>query len=154
MRLRGDVQTETDAIRIELPDPPSKPTSPAAPNRPLFLTSVLLAGIGGIGAVFGLAQVRTSYATAAKLERASGLPVIGSITEVVTGTSSAACLACQRGRGALSASMRCCWSPSSSSVAWSRERGKGHERPTPRQAPACCSNARLTCSASIPRSMP
>ena len=85
VRLRGDVQTETDAIKIELLDPPSKPTSPAAPNRPLFLTLVLLAGIGGgIGAAFGLAQVRPSYATAAKLERASGLPVIGSITEVVT----------------------------------------------------------------------
>ncbi|HWW59555.1 MAG TPA: chain-length determining protein, partial [Sphingopyxis sp.] len=85
VRLRGDVQTETDAIKVELLDPPSKPTSPAAPNRPLFLTLVLLAGIGGgIGVAFGLAQVRTSYATAAKLERASGLPVIGSITEVVT----------------------------------------------------------------------
>jgi polysaccharide chain length determinant protein (PEP-CTERM system associated) len=85
VRLRGSVQTETDAIKIELLDPPSKPTSPAAPNRPLFLTLVLLAGIGGgIGAAFGLGQVRASYATAAKLERASGLPVIGSITEVVT----------------------------------------------------------------------
>ncbi|WP_188235804.1 XrtA system polysaccharide chain length determinant [Sphingopyxis sp. LK2115] len=85
VRLRGEVQTETDAIRIELLDPPSKPTSPAAPNRPLFLTLVLLAGIGGgIGVAFGLSQVRTSYATAARLERASGLPVIGSITEVLT----------------------------------------------------------------------
>ncbi|MEQ8312073.1 MAG: chain-length determining protein [Sphingopyxis sp.] len=85
VRLRGEVQTETDAIRIELLDPPSKPTSPAAPNRPLFLTLVLLAGLGGgVGAAFGLSQVRTSYATAARLERASGLPVIGSITEVVT----------------------------------------------------------------------
>jgi polysaccharide chain length determinant protein (PEP-CTERM system associated) len=85
VRLRGDVQTETDAIKIELLDPPSKPTSPAAPNRPLFLTLVLLAGIGGgVGAAFGLSQIRTSYSTASKLERASGLPVIGSITEVVT----------------------------------------------------------------------
>ena len=85
VRLRGEVQTETDAVKIELLDPPSKPTSPAAPNRPLFLTLVLFVGIGGgVGAAFGLAQVRTSYATAAKLERASGLPVIGSITEVVT----------------------------------------------------------------------
>ncbi|MGR4891313.1 XrtA system polysaccharide chain length determinant [Sphingopyxis sp. LARHCG72] len=85
VRLRGDVQTETDAIKIELLDPPSKPTSPAAPNRPLFLTLVLLAGIGGgVGAAFGLSQIRTSYSTAGKLERASGLPVIGSITEVVT----------------------------------------------------------------------
>ncbi|KTE22520.1 chain-length determining protein [Sphingopyxis sp. H050] len=85
VRMRGDVETETDAIKIELLDPPSKPTSPAAPNRPLFLTLVLLAGLGGgVGAAFALGQVRTSYATAAKLERASGLPVIGSITEVVT----------------------------------------------------------------------
>lgn len=85
VRMRGEVQTETDAIKVELLDPPSKPTSPAAPNRPLFLTLVLFAGIGGgIAAAFGLSQVRTSYATAAKLERASGLPVIGSITEVVT----------------------------------------------------------------------
>ncbi|UKK85684.1 chain-length determining protein [Sphingopyxis sp. BSN-002] len=85
VRLRGEVQTETDAIKVELLDPPSKPTSPAAPNRPLFLTLVLVAGLGGgVAAAFGLSQVRTSYATAGKLERASGLPVIGSITEVVT----------------------------------------------------------------------
>ena len=43
-----------------------------------------MATYGGIGVAFGLSQVRTSYSTAAKLERASGLPVIGSITEVVT----------------------------------------------------------------------
>ncbi|MBL8651303.1 MAG: chain-length determining protein [Sphingopyxis sp.] len=85
VRLRGDVQTETDAIKIDLIDPPTKPTAPSAPNRPMFLTLVLFAGIGGgIGVAFGLGQVRTSYATASKLERASGLPVIGSITEVVT----------------------------------------------------------------------
>ncbi|MDZ3832535.1 MAG: XrtA system polysaccharide chain length determinant [Sphingopyxis sp.] len=85
VRIRGEVQTETDAIRVELLDPPSKPTSPAAPNRPLFLTLVLFAGIGaGVGGAFALSQVRASYSTAAKLERASGLPVIGSITEVVT----------------------------------------------------------------------
>ncbi|MBY4636139.1 chain-length determining protein [Sphingopyxis sp. XHP0097] len=85
VRLRGDVQTETDAIKVELLDPPTKPTSPAAPNRPLFLSLVLFAGIGGgVAGAFALGQVRPSYATAAKLERASGLPVIGSITEVVT----------------------------------------------------------------------
>lgn len=85
IRLRGQMETETDAIKIDLIDPPTKPTSPSAPNRPLFLTIVLLAGIGGgIGVAFGLAQVRVSYATAQRLERASGLPVVGSITEVVT----------------------------------------------------------------------
>src|SRR3546814_3746426 len=33
VRLRGEVQTETDAVKIELLDPPSKPTSPAAPHK-------------------------------------------------------------------------------------------------------------------------
>ncbi len=85
VRLRGQVETETDAIRVDLIDPPTKPRTPVAPNRPLFLTMVLLAGIGaGLAAAFGLAQIHSSYPTAARLERASGLPVIGAVTEVVT----------------------------------------------------------------------
>src|SRR3546814_10975406 len=85
VRLRGEVRTEADAIKIELLDPPSKPTSPSAPNRPLFLSIVLLAGLaGGVGAAFGLPPVRVTYPTAARLERASGLPAPGSTTEVVS----------------------------------------------------------------------
>jgi len=85
VRLRGQMETETDAIRVDLTDPPTRPRAPIAPNRPLFLALVLIAGIGGgVGAAFGLGQVAASYPTAAKLERASGLPVIGAITEVVT----------------------------------------------------------------------
>lgn len=85
VKLRGQVETETDSIRVELIDPPSKPRTPVAPNRPLLLALVLFAGIGGgVATAFGLGQVQSSYATASRLERASGLPVIGSITEVVT----------------------------------------------------------------------
>jgi polysaccharide chain length determinant protein (PEP-CTERM system associated) len=85
IRLRGQMETQTDAIRVDLVDPPTKPRTPSAPNRPLMLLLVLLAGIGGgIGGAFALGQIRTSYPTAARLERASGLPVIGSITEIVT----------------------------------------------------------------------
>lgn len=85
IRLRGQMETETDAIRVDLVDPPTKPRTPASPNRPLMLLLVLIAGVGGgIGGAFALGQIRTSYPTAARLERASGLPVIGSITEVVT----------------------------------------------------------------------
>jgi polysaccharide biosynthesis transport protein len=84
VRLRGQVQTQTDAVRFNVIDPPSEPRIPDAPNRPLLLTIVLLAAIGGgLGAAFAFGQVKTTYPTAAKLEKASGLPVIGSITEVV-----------------------------------------------------------------------
>ncbi len=84
VRLRGQVQTQTDAIKFSVIDPPSAPRTPAAPNRPLLLTIVLLAAIGGgIGAAFAKGQLQTTYPTASRLERASGLPVIGTISELV-----------------------------------------------------------------------
>ncbi len=84
VRLRGQVQTQTDAIKFSVIDPPTAPAIPATPNRPLLLTLVLLAAIGGgVGAAFAQSQLQATYATPAKLERASGLPVIGTISEVV-----------------------------------------------------------------------
>jgi len=84
VRLRGQVQAQTAPIKFNVIDPPSAPNLPASPNRPLLLTLVLLAAIGGgIGVAFAQGQLQTTYPTAARLERASGLPVIGTITEVV-----------------------------------------------------------------------
>ena len=84
LRLRSQVQTQTAAIKFSVIDPPSIPHLPATPNRPLLLTLVLLVAIaGGLGASFGRGQLQATYPTAAKLERASGLPVIGTISEVV-----------------------------------------------------------------------
>jgi len=61
------------------------PRAPTAPNRPLLLTGVLLAAIfAGIGGAFALSQLRATYATAGRLEKATGLPVIGSISERVS----------------------------------------------------------------------
>src|SRR3546814_4544502 len=40
--LRSDVQTKTDAIDFRIIDPPSRPAVPAAPNRPLLLSMILL----------------------------------------------------------------------------------------------------------------
>ena len=84
VRLRGQVQTQTDAIKFSVIDPPSAPRSPAAPNRPLLLTLVLGAALAaGIGAAFARGQLQTTYATPGKLEKASGMQVIGAISEVI-----------------------------------------------------------------------
>lgn len=84
VRLKGDVETETDAVRVEVLDPPSKPRVPIAPNRPLLLAGVLIASLGaGAAAAFGLGHLQATYATAGGLEKASGLPVIGSVSEVL-----------------------------------------------------------------------
>lgn len=90
VKLRSQVQTQTDAIKFDVVDPPTAPRSPIAPNRPLFLTAVLILGlVGGAGAAWGLSQINTTYANAGRLERASGMPVIGSIGEVVVAAQTA-----------------------------------------------------------------
>jgi polysaccharide biosynthesis transport protein len=85
IRLRGQVETETGTVQFQVVDKPAVPSAPAKPNRPLLLAMVLLAGIGaGAGAAFALGHLQTSFPTAAKLEKASGLPVIGSISQMLT----------------------------------------------------------------------
>ena len=87
IKLRGQVESETDSIKFKVIDPPSSPRSPAAPNRPLLLAMVLFVGIGGgVGTAFAMGQLQTSYPTASKLEKASGLSVIGSVSQILTST--------------------------------------------------------------------
>ncbi|MFM9827398.1 MAG: XrtA system polysaccharide chain length determinant [Sphingomonas sp.] len=81
IKLRGQVQNQTNAIKFSIIDPPAAPRTPTAPNRPLLLTGMLVAGLcAGVGASFALGQLRTSFATPAKLASLSGMSVIGSIT--------------------------------------------------------------------------
>jgi polysaccharide chain length determinant protein (PEP-CTERM system associated) len=85
VKLQNQVQTQTDSVKFSVIDPPTAPRAPIAPNRPLFLTAVLIAGIlGGVGGAFGLSQMSGAFSTAGRLEKVSGLPVIGTIGEVVT----------------------------------------------------------------------
>jgi polysaccharide chain length determinant protein (PEP-CTERM system associated) len=85
LRLRGQAQSEAAPVRFSVIDPPRAPSTPSAPNRLLLLTGVLFAGLAaGVGAAFALAQLRQTYPTTQRLERASGMTVIGSIGEVVT----------------------------------------------------------------------
>lgn len=84
VELRGEVQSETRGATFRVIDPPSAPTAPASPNRPLLLVGVLIVGIGaGVAAAFAMGQVRPTFATAARLEKAAGISVIGSITETL-----------------------------------------------------------------------
>ncbi len=85
LRLRGQVETERNAIKFEVVDPPTTPRSPASPNRPLLLAAVLLLGLGaGPAAGFALGQLNGGFATANRLERKLDLPVIGTISHNLT----------------------------------------------------------------------
>lgn len=85
LRLRGQVESERSAISFEVVDPPTTPRSPAAPNRPLLLFGVLVLAVGaGVGTAFVLSKIGSTFATAGQLERAFGLPVVGTITHNFT----------------------------------------------------------------------
>ncbi|WP_068077095.1 XrtA system polysaccharide chain length determinant [Novosphingobium lentum] len=85
LRLRGQVENERDGVKFEVIDPPSTPRAPIAPDRPVLLTLVLIIGLGaGGGAAFAMGQMRSTFATTGTLERATGLPVLGSISQSLT----------------------------------------------------------------------
>ena len=90
VKLRSQAAGQADAVKFNVIDPPTAPRSPTAPNRPLLLTGVLIVGLGaGIAVAFGLSQLAGTFPTTARLEKMSGMPVIGSIGEVVTGAQTA-----------------------------------------------------------------
>lgn len=85
IRLRGDVQSRTDAVSVRILEPPSQPSVPAAPNRPLLLTLILFVAVAaGIAAAFVKGQLQATFSTDARLEEVTGLPVLGSVSEVFT----------------------------------------------------------------------
>lgn len=85
VRLRGDAQSEVKGATFRVVDPPAIPGAPASPNRPLLLVGVLIVGIGaGVGAALAVGQIRQTFPTGARLAKAAGLPVIGTVTEVLT----------------------------------------------------------------------
>lgn len=85
MRLRGQVETERSAFQFEVIDPPTAPRGPAAPNRPVMLFGVLIAGFAiGAGVAFVMGLLRAGFTTADKLERALDLPVLGTVSRSMT----------------------------------------------------------------------
>ncbi len=81
LRLRGQVETERNAVKFEVIDPPTTPRKPSAPDRPMLLFIVLIVGIAaGCGSAFGIGQLRSTYATTGQLERSTGMQVVGSVS--------------------------------------------------------------------------
>jgi len=84
-KLKSDATGKTDGVRFRVIDQPSLPTQPAAPNRTMLLTMVLIGGVVvGSGVAFAKSQLSNVFTTTQQLARVSGLPVLGSISEVIT----------------------------------------------------------------------
>ena len=85
LRTRGKVEDRASQFRFDVIQEPGVSQKPAAPNRPLLLFGVLIVGVGaGVAVAYALGQLKSSFATQQKLERAFDLPVIGAISLTIS----------------------------------------------------------------------
>ena len=79
--------TKTEKIQFRIVDPPQVPVLPAAPNRPMYMSVVLLFGIGaGLAVPLALTQIDRSFATVGQL-RNLGIPIVGSVSRLSLGAA-------------------------------------------------------------------
>ena len=72
---------QTGTVHLETIDPPSAGFNPVAPNRPLLIIGVLLAGLAaGGGLAYVLYQLKPVFDTARQLGAVTGLPVLGVVS--------------------------------------------------------------------------
>jgi polysaccharide chain length determinant protein (PEP-CTERM system associated) len=86
-QIANSADTKTEKIQFRIVDPPQVPIVPAAPNRPLLVSLVLLLGIGaGLSAPLLVMQLDRSFATLSQL-RNLGIPILGNVSRLALGTA-------------------------------------------------------------------
>lgn len=84
-RLSNDAQNEGGSSNLKVIENPTVPLQPIAPNRPLFLTVVLLLALAaGAGVAVFMDQRAPIFGTRNVLRTVTGLPVLGAIHRVVS----------------------------------------------------------------------
>lgn len=79
-RLSQQAEQTSDNIRFRVIDPPRVPTEPTGPNRPVLMSSVLAAGLGGgVAVAFLIAQLWPTFDSRRSLMQATNVPVFGSV---------------------------------------------------------------------------
>jgi polysaccharide chain length determinant protein (PEP-CTERM system associated) len=86
-QIANSADTKTEKIQFRIVDPPQVPIVPAAPNRPLLVSLVLLLGVGaGLAAPLLIMQLDRSFATLSQL-RNLGIPILGNVSRLALGTA-------------------------------------------------------------------
>ncbi len=72
-------------MKFRVIEPPRVPLNPVSPNRPLLLSLVLLVALGaGAALAVLLNQLKPVFSNRASLAEATGLPVLGTISAVLS----------------------------------------------------------------------
>lgn len=83
VKLSEQADQSSDDVKFKVIDPPRVGKDPVGPNRPLFMSVVLVGGIGaGIAFAVFLSQLTPVFDSKRMLRRDLGLPVLGHISMV------------------------------------------------------------------------
>lgn len=84
-RLANDLETKAQKVQFRIIDPPQVPLAPSGPNRQIYLSMVLIAGLGvGIAFAFLVGQINQTFSTIQRLRSTFALPVLGGISAVLS----------------------------------------------------------------------
>ncbi|MGB8275457.1 MAG: XrtA system polysaccharide chain length determinant [Alphaproteobacteria bacterium] len=87
-KISEDVDARANKVNFRVIDPPQVPLQPSGPNRVLYLSAVLVAGlIGGVVFALFLSQVRDVFVTIASLKERYDYPVLGGISAVMSASA-------------------------------------------------------------------
>lgn len=83
--MSGELDVASGVTEFKLIDPPRVSPRPVAPNRMLLFPAVCLGAIAlGIALAFAAAQMRPTFADGNELRQKTGLPLLGSVTMLLT----------------------------------------------------------------------
>lgn len=79
--LSEKVEKTTDYVNFRIVDPPRVPSIPSFPNRILFSSLVLVAGVGlGVAVALLLSFLKPTFSNAQKIRDITGLPILGQVS--------------------------------------------------------------------------
>jgi polysaccharide chain length determinant protein (PEP-CTERM system associated) len=85
VRMSDAVETTGDKIQFRIVDPPQIPTVPSGPPRLLLMSAVMFFALGGgLVVAFLMAQLDDTFFSVENLRDSVGLPVLGSISRILT----------------------------------------------------------------------
>jgi len=84
-KIAQDLETKANKVQFRVIDPPKVPVEPAGPNRLLFLSVVLVGGLGaGVAFGFVLSQIDDSFPSTSRVKEVLAYPVLGAISRIVS----------------------------------------------------------------------
>ncbi len=86
-RMSSSVDSQVSALKFKVVDPPNTPDAPSSPKRMLLYSGVLVIGIiAGLAVALLMVFIRPSFVEAKHLRDVTGLPILGTVSEVVSET--------------------------------------------------------------------